>query len=74
MYGISRSKVESLRKQYPNGTRVRLIEMNDPYTRMVPGMQGTVFGVDDMGQIMVRWDNGSMLSVIPGVDRIAKVK
>lgn len=74
MYGVDRNRVISLRNQYPNGTRVRLIEMNDPYTRMVPGMQGTVFGVDDMGQIMVRWDNGSMLSVIPGVDRIAKIK
>ena len=74
MYGVDRNRVISLRNQYPNGTRVRLIEMNDPYTRMVPGMQGTVFGVDDMGQIMVRWNNGSMLSMIPGVDRIAKIK
>ena len=33
------------------------------------GTRGTVKGVDDAGQIMVRWDTGSGLSLIPGVDR-----
>ena len=33
------------------------------------GTLGTVKGVDDIGSIMVRWDNGSSLSIVCGYDR-----
>ncbi len=65
----SRVVVESLRKRYPTGTRVELLEMNDFQAPPI-GTQGTVIGVDDIGSIMVRWDNGSGLSVADGVDRV----
>lgn len=65
----SRVVVESLRKRYPTGTRVELLEMNDFQAPPI-GTQGTVIGVDDIGSIMVRWDNGSGLSVSYGVDRV----
>jgi len=65
----SRVVVESLRKRYPTGTRVELLEMNDFQAPPI-GTQGTVIGVDDIGSIMVRWDNGSGLSVAYGVDRV----
>lgn len=62
---------ERLLERYPVGSRIRLISMDDPYA--VPaGTLGTVEGVDDIGNILVRWDNGSSLSVIPGVDRFAR--
>lgn len=50
------------------GDRIILIHMhNDPFP--VPdGTRGTVKYVDDAGQIHVRWDTGSGLAVIPGVD------
>ena len=38
------------------------------------GTQGTVMGVDDIGSIMVAWDNGSGLSVVLGEDLCRKVK
>ena len=62
-----------LREQYPKGTRVRLIEMNDPYREMPPGLEGEVQFVDDAGSIHVAWSNGSSLAVIYGEDRIEKI-
>ena len=37
------------------------------------GTCGTVTGIDDTGSLMVRWDNGSGLNVIFGVDVVRKV-
>ena len=62
-----------LREQYPKGTRVRLIKMNDPYREMLPGLEGEVQFIDDAGSIHVAWSNGSSLAVIYGVDRIEKI-
>ena len=67
MFGISHETVERLRKQYPAGCRVELLEMNDTQAPPV-GTLGTVIGVDDIGSIMVRWDNGCGLSVAYGED------
>ena len=63
----SRETVERLRRQYPAGTRVELVRMNDPQAPPI-GTRGTVRGVDDAGSIMVAWDNGSGLSVAYGAD------
>lgn len=64
----SSNEVERIRRQYPAGTRICCDSMtNDP--RPVPsGTMGTVIGVDDMCSIMMKWDNGQGLSIIPGVD------
>ena len=60
--------LERLRNNYAPGTRVCLDWMDD--TQAPPtGTLGTVVGVDDLGSIMVQWDNGSMLSVVYGEDR-----
>lgn len=67
MFGIPREVVERLRKQYPAGCRVELLHMNDVQAPPT-GTKGTVIGVDDIGSIMVRWDNGSGLSVAYGED------
>lgn len=49
--------VKLLREQFPPGTRVRLDSMmNDP--QPIPkGMTGTVQGIDDAGQLLMKWDN-----------------
>lgn len=69
---ISKSELEMLRKTYPAGTRVELIEMDDPQAPPI-GTRGTVTGVDDTGNLMVHWDNGSGLNVIYGEDVVRKV-
>lgn len=51
------------------GRRVRLVSCADPYTSNPRGLEGTVTLIDDTGTIHVRWDNGSTLGLIPGVDR-----
>ena len=63
----SREIVERIRKQYPVGTRVELVKMDDPQAPP-SGTKGTVRGVDDIGSVMVAWDNGSGLSVAYGAD------
>ena len=68
----SKAVVEGLRRQYPVGTRVELVQMDDAQTPPV-GTLGTVWGVDDTGSIMVHWDNGSGLNVVYGVDICRKV-
>ena len=64
--------VKQLRSEYPAGTRVRLLGMEDEYAPVI-GTLGTVRHVDDCGTIFVRWDNGSGLGVIYGVDSVEKV-
>ncbi|MBR1689642.1 MAG: DUF4314 domain-containing protein [Oscillibacter sp.] len=69
----SREIVERLRKQYPKGTRVELISMNDPFTKLKSGDCGTVSCVDSIGTVFVNWDCGSGLGVAYGEDRIRKI-
>ena len=68
----SREVVNMLREKYPKGTRVLLLEMDDPQAPPI-GTKGTVRHVDDAAGIGVNWDNGSTLSAIFGVDRIRKI-
>ena len=63
----SKETVERIRKEYPVGSRVELVRMDDPQAPPI-GTKGTVRGVDDIGSIMVAWDNGSGLSVAYGED------
>ena len=66
--------VKLLREQFPPGTRIRLDSMmNDP--QPIPkGMTGTVQGIDDAGQLLMEWDNGRGLSLVPGEDDFTVVK
>lgn len=56
-------------QRYPIGSRIVLDEMNDPYCCMPTGLRGVCQGVDNAGNILVQWDNGSTLNVVPDVDK-----
>lgn len=62
-----------LKKEYPKGTRVRLKKMNDPQAIPV-GTEGTVMGIDDMGDLLMKWDNGSSLKLNLLLDEFEKIK
>ena len=68
-----RETVERLRRDYPVGCRVVLDSMDDPYTKLPIGGQGTCKSVDDAGNILVSWDCGSSLSVAYGADRCHRI-
>jgi len=63
--------IERLRQDYPVGSRIELVRMDDPQAPPI-GTKGTVSGVDDIGSIMVNWDNGSSLNVVYGEDVVKK--
>ena len=61
-------QVKRIKEQYPAGTRICCDGMSDDPQPIEPGTLGTVRGVDDAGSVMMKWDNGRSLSLIPGVD------
>ena len=62
-----------LRAEYPKGTRVQLIEMIDEQAPP-PGTKGTVRCVDDMGSLIISWDNRCGLNLIPEEDKFTKLE
>ena len=71
---MTQKQVEMLRNQYLPGTRICCDGMPDDPRPIESGTLGTVVGVDDAGQIMMKWDNGRTLSLIPGVDSFHTVE
>lgn len=69
----SKETVERIRRKYPAGTRVELLQMDDAQAPPI-GTKGTVMGVDDTASLLVRWDNGSHLNVVYGEDTVRKMK
>ena len=69
----SREIVERVRREYPAGTRVELVRMEDVQAPPI-GTRGTVTGVDDAASILVDWDNGSGLHVVYGEDICRKLE
>ncbi len=64
--------VEKVRSEYPRGTLVELKHMEgEPL--MKEGLRGTVEHVDDVGQIHVRWNNGSSLALNLDFDEFSVV-
>ena len=68
----SKEIVEQVRRQYPVGTRVELVKMDDIQAQPI-GTKGIVEGVDDTASLIVAWDNGSHLNVIYGEDEVRKI-
>ena len=70
---ITPRALKRLRDEFPPGTRVELVEMSAPYDDLPPGMKGEVLVVDDGGGVEVRWEDGTTLPVLPGLDKIRRI-
>ncbi len=66
----NKKQLAMLREKYPAGTTMQLISMDDEQAPPV-GTIGEVQFVDDAGGVHVKWQNGSSLALIPGVDSVA---
>jgi len=66
---VQRTDLDYLKKEYPAGTRLRLIQMDDPYTTLTAGAMGIVTGIDDLGTLQMAWDTGSTLGLRNVIDR-----
>ena len=71
-FNTDRIKINKTKMDYPKGTKVVLINMEDKYAPPV-GTKGEVMFVDDIGTIHTRWENGSSLGVVLGIDTVEKI-
>lgn len=69
---ISKEELEKLRKEYPVGCKVELLEMNDTQAPPIH-TKGVVRHVDDIGTIFVNWETGSGLGMAYGEDRCRRI-
>lgn len=65
--------VDRIKQIYKEGTRVRVIKMNDPFP-VEEGTEGTVDFVDDIGNIHCTFDNGRSLALVKGEDRFYVIR
>lgn len=68
-----RKKAESMKEQYPIGTRIELISMGNDPRPIESGTRGTVLVVDDLGTLHCTFDNDRCLGICPGEDSFRKL-
>ena len=44
-----REYIEHLREKHPEGSRVQLVTLNDPYSKLKPGECGVLRRIDSLG-------------------------
>jgi hypothetical protein len=49
------------------GMRIRMLSMEDEFP-VDEGMEGTIYNIDDLGTLHVKWDDGRNIGIIPGID------
>ena len=63
--------VEKIKEKYQPGTKIRVLEMKDPFP-VESGSAGVVDYVDDIGNVHCVFENSRRIAVIPGVDRFVR--
>ena len=76
----TKEQLEHLRREYPVGTRLMVVEMAkcwspvEPFAPVPSGTVGSVDHIDDMGHIHMNWDMGESLALIPAVDQFKRIE
>ena len=65
---FDRNRVGMVKRQYPVGTRIQLDSLCTDEKDMPSGLCGTGIGVDDQPSLLMKWDNGRSLSLLPFED------
>ena len=61
-------ELKALREKYPEGTKIRLLHMDDAQAPRMRSI-GKVTCVDDIGTIHMKWESGSTLGIIDKEDK-----
>ena len=73
MPDVNKDKVERIKANYPEGTRIKLIHTGRDLNPVPDNTLGTVRCVDDAGTIHCIFDNGRCLGIIPDEDDFCKI-
>ena len=68
----SEAEVNLIKELYPKGTKIKLEYMDDIQSPPI-GTVGEVVCVDSIGQIHMKWENGSSLALNVDVDKFQKI-
>lgn len=69
-----KNNFEEIKKTYPIGTKIKLLEDMEDTQGIKSGQIGIVEYIDDEGSLHMRWDNGSGLAIIPGIDKFEVIE
>ena len=70
----TQKEIEYIKQKYPIGTKVKLIKMYDFYNDLATGEEGIITSVDDLGTLHIKWENGSTLGLVVGVDEFEVIE
>ena len=62
-----------IKKKYPIGSIIKPPKMDDPYAPQI-GTIGEIADIEDIGSLLIKWENGSSLRVTAHDDKIEIVK
>ena len=65
---LTNEEIQNIKEKYIEGTKIELIKMYDNTNPVPKGTKGIVDFVDDIGTIHMKWETGSSLGLIVGVD------
>ncbi len=71
---MDQKQIETIKAQYPEGTRIMLDHMSEDPDPVPDGTKGTVIAVDSLGTVHCEFDNGRSLGLCPEVDKFHKIE
>lgn len=71
---MNQEQINLLKKHYPVGTRIELVEEVDVNSTLEQGEKGTITRVDSLGYIHINWDSGISGVLLYGIDDFNVIK